>query len=102
MCLPFHFTVYSNTKKLMFYLIEIPFLTTDLLANETLVKSAKTFYSKKEILNEDYGEMWIHRGLKRMTEAQGHTKDPSKADVFFVVGYNNLRYWKYEKYNNFP
>ena len=37
----------NNTKKLMFYLIEIPFLTTDLLANETLVKSAKTFYSKK-------------------------------------------------------
>ena len=74
----------------MFYLIEIPFLTTDLLANETLVKSAKTFYSKKEILNEDYGEMWIHRGLKRMTEAQGHTKDPSKADVFWTLSYSEI------------
>ena len=81
-----------NRSGLLYYIIEVPFLTTDLLANETAKKRARHFYSKKSTLNEDVGEMWIYQGLKRMQLEEGHTNNPSEADIFFIVGLNNLRF----------
>jgi hypothetical protein len=82
----------NNIKKrsYKFYIISIPFITTDLLANGTA--RARSFYSRRRTLNEDLGEMWIHRGLERMTYEEGHTTDPNEADVFFIPGYNNFRF----------
>ncbi|KAL3904406.1 MAG: hypothetical protein SGILL_010081, partial [Bacillariaceae sp.] len=84
-------TVGSNDRGFKFYVIEVPFLTTDLLASEENRTRAKNFYQRTN-LNEDISEIWIYRGLKHSSLNQSRTHDPSQADVFFIAGLNNLRF----------
>ena len=86
----------DKLRNLKFYIITVPFLTTDLLVNGT--ERAKIFYARS--FNEDRGEMWVHRGLMEMSYEQGHTMDPNEADVFFIPGYNNFRFSIYKR--DFP
>ena len=57
-----------------------------------LDKYADEAYSlfQNKLRNEDRAEVWLHRGLERMTYEEGHTLDPSEADVFIICGYLHL------------
>lgn len=70
-------------NKLKFFLVAPPETTSDLVADTA---SATTYY--KEHLNEDEGEIWLHRGFARMTAQQAST--PQEADVILVAGYMHM------------
>lgn len=89
-------TITSNLK---FYIIAIPETTSDLLVlegnNGTTSSSspppegrpASVYYQKA--LNEESAEIWLHRGFEHLL-AEQRTHDPTKADIFVVVGYLHL------------
>ena len=75
--------VKSNIK---FYIIAPPSVTSKLLQDHP--DKASSYYQRA--LNEESAEIWLHRGFERRTYEEGHTLDPSEADVFLICGYLHL------------
>ena len=73
----------SEKKDLKFYMLQVPKMTSDLVANNT--DRATQFY--KNQINEVSAEIWLHRGMSSLTYEQGQTMDPNEADVFLIPGY---------------
>ena len=75
--------VKSNIK---FYIIAPPNVTSKLVQDHP--DKASSYY--QGALNEESAEIWLHRGFERITYEEGHTLDPSEADVFLICGYFHL------------
>jgi Exostosin family len=76
-----------------FYILRVPRITSALIANNT--EKFKSIYQKE--LNEASAEVWLHRGMARLTYAQGQTMDPNEADVFLIPAYLWARIGMQEK-----
>ncbi|GFH43934.1 hypothetical protein CTEN210_00408 [Chaetoceros tenuissimus] len=93
----------NTSQSLKFYILNAPRFTSDLIGitpnyNETKSQIASNYYWNVSAVNEELGEIWLHRSFKEFTIEQGRTNDPSEADVFFIAAYNHLA-WGLKKDN---
>lgn len=70
-------------RKIKFYILPLPEITTWLLGNYT--SDASRFYERT--LNEQQAEIWLHRAYDRMSHEQGRTHVMSDADFVLIPGY---------------
>ncbi|CAJ1969732.1 unnamed protein product [Cylindrotheca closterium] len=71
---------------LKYFIIEPPEYTSSLLTDKNGVSDS--YY--KFALNEESAEIWLHRAFQQLIYEEGHTIDPSEADVFLIAGYLHL------------
>mmetsp|Transcript_2238 Transcript_2238/g.4109 ORF Transcript_2238/g.4109 Transcript_2238/m.4109 type:complete len:583 (+) Transcript_2238:284-2032(+) len=73
------------SKKYKFFIISPHQVTSSLVEDKTV---ASNYY--RNSLNEDSAEIWLHRAFQNLSYEEGHTLDPSEADVFLIAGYFHL------------
>jgi Exostosin family len=82
-------TTRRKDGRLNFFILPLANITSELRKRHE--NNASDFYESRDI-NEDVAEMWLHRGLTRLTYEQGQTMNPHEADVFFIPGYLHWRH----------
>jgi hypothetical protein len=81
-----HAKQHCDQHPIKYYIIAPPQVTVDLLKNQT--GRASTYYQNH--LNEESVEIWLHRAFQQLSYENGHTSNPSEADVFLIAGYLHL------------
>jgi len=76
----------TNYSSLKYFILAPPQYTDSLLD----VQGASEYY--QTVLNEESVEIWLHRAFQQGTYEEGHTLDPSEADVFLIAGYFHLNH----------
>lgn len=71
----------KRKRRLKFYILKIPELTTWLLGNYT--EHAQRFY--RDTLNEQQAEVWLHRGFQQLRGSL--TENPLMANVILIPAY---------------
>ena len=76
-----------DSTRIKFYILPLTELTTDLV--NSYPAAARDIYQKLRI-NEDAGEVWLHRGFERHPD---RTWNQSEASVVIIPAYLHLNYY---------